>query len=157
MSVTGNDNRDRLERSFSGGERFSELRAGLPGVAFGAMLHREATGGDRDLVRERPHLPAKAKSVIWFFMNGGTSHLESFDPKPALNKYAGMTIDESPAGKAVTESPFYRKNVRDFGGKPRSMMPQLYPLQVGLVPAGKADYKSANGGRILDPASTTLH
>jgi len=64
-------------------------------------------------------------------MNGGTSHLESFDPKPALNRHAGKTIDESPFGKSVTESEFYRKNVRDFGGKPRALMARLYPMQVG--------------------------
>ena len=38
----------------------------------------------------------KAKSVIWLFMNGGVSHMESFDPKPVLKKYAGKTIAETP-------------------------------------------------------------
>ena len=38
----------------------------------------------------------KAKSVIWIFLCGGVSHLESFDVKPALNKYAGKSIDETP-------------------------------------------------------------
>ena len=37
----------------------------------------------------------KAKSVIWLFMNGGVSRVESFDPKPMLNKYAGKTIAET--------------------------------------------------------------
>ena len=36
------------------------------------------------------------KSVIWLFMIGGTSHMESFDPKPALNTYAGKTVAETP-------------------------------------------------------------
>ena len=71
-------------------------------------------------------------------MNGGTSHLESFDPKPALNRYAGKTIDESPFGKSVLESPFYRKNVRDFSGKPRAMMAQIYPLQIGYRRRGNS-------------------
>ena len=56
----------------------------------------------------------KAKSVIWYFMLGGTSHLESFDPKPAVDRYAGLTIDESPFKSAVLDSPFYRKNVRAY-------------------------------------------
>ena len=34
-----------------------------------------------------PHLPVKAKRVIWLYMAGGMSHLESFDPKPELTRY----------------------------------------------------------------------
>jgi hypothetical protein len=85
----------------------------------------------------RPRFAPKAKSVIWFFMNGGTSHLESFDPKPALNKYAGKTIEESPLGSDILDSPFYRKNVRDFSGTPRALMAQIYPLQVGFRRRGE--------------------
>ncbi|HAA48257.1 MAG TPA: DUF1501 domain-containing protein, partial [Planctomycetaceae bacterium] len=66
-----------------------------------------------------------------------TSHLESFDPKPALNKYAGLTIDESPFNDQVINSQFYRKNVRDFAGTPRKLMNKLYPLQVGYRKRGK--------------------
>ena len=71
-------------------------------------------------------------------MNGGVSHLESFDHKPAINKHAGKTIDESPFGASVLESEFYRKNVRDFSGKPRALMAQIYPLQVGFRPRGES-------------------
>jgi len=41
-------------------------------------------------------LSPRVKSVIWLFMNGGVSHLESFDPKPELTKYAGKSIAETP-------------------------------------------------------------
>src|SRR5258705_10280786 len=37
-----------------------------------------------------PHLPARAKSVIFLFMAGGPSHLETFDPKPLLNRLEGQ-------------------------------------------------------------------
>src|SRR5204862_5253072 len=43
------------------------------------------------LSAKTPHLPAKAKSVIFLFMAGGPSHLETFDPKPLLNKLSGQT------------------------------------------------------------------
>jgi hypothetical protein len=102
---------------------------GFTGLALGAMMAR----GEG----EKPQV-AKAKSVIWLFMNGGVSHLESFDPKPALNKYAGKTIDESPYKKTVLDSPYYRKNVRDFAGTPRALMAKLYPLQVGFKKRGKS-------------------
>ena len=58
----------------------------------------------------------KAKSVIWLFMIGGVSHLESFDPKPALNKYAGKTIAETPY-KDVLDKSFYRRE------RPRRSLP----------------------------------
>ena len=39
-----------------------------------------------------PQFPAKAKRVIHFFLNGGPSHVDTFDPKPALAKYAGKSL-----------------------------------------------------------------
>lgn len=38
------------------------------------------------------HFPAKAKRVIHLFMNGGPSHLDTFDPKPSLQKFAGQNL-----------------------------------------------------------------
>src|SRR5210317_689288 len=85
---------------------------GFTGLALGAMLQRDGVAAEHaSLPTGQPHFAPKAKSVIWFFMNGGTSHLESFDPKPALNRHAGKTVEESPYGSAVLDSPFYRKNV----------------------------------------------
>jgi len=110
-------------------------RRDLLGVALATMLQRDAFASGPD---GKPHLPPKIKNVIWLFMLGGVSHLESFDPKPALNKYAGKTIDESPFKKAVLESPHYRKNVMDFAGTPRALMNKLYPLQVGFRKHGQS-------------------
>jgi len=39
-----------------------------------------------------PHFAPRAKRVIHFFMNGGPSHVDTFDPKPSLQKYAGQSI-----------------------------------------------------------------
>ncbi len=44
------------------------------------------------LAQRTPPLPAKAKRVIHLFMNGGPSQVDTFDPKPALAKYAGRAI-----------------------------------------------------------------
>ena len=38
-----------------------------------------------------PHFPATAKNVIWLFMHGGPSQMDTFDPKPVLNKLNGQT------------------------------------------------------------------
>ena len=40
----------------------------------------------------QPHFPAKAKHVIHLFLNGGPSHVDTFDPKPALATYAGKDL-----------------------------------------------------------------
>src|SRR5262249_707802 len=74
---------------------------GFAGLALGAMLHQDgilqaATPSDGKRPDGKPHFAPKAKSVIWLFMMGGVSHLESFDPKPALTKYGGLTIEKSP-------------------------------------------------------------
>src|SRR5947209_2607599 len=42
------------------------------------------------LAAKSTELPAKAKSVIFLFMAGGPSHIETFDPKPLLNKLDGQ-------------------------------------------------------------------
>src|SRR3712207_748048 len=44
----------------------------------------------------QPLFAPKAKSVIWIFLSGGYSHLETFDPKPALNAHAGKSSDKTP-------------------------------------------------------------
>lgn len=44
------------------------------------------------LAPKTPPLPAKAKRVVHLFMNGGCSHVDTFDPKPSLAKYGGKPI-----------------------------------------------------------------
>src|SRR6476659_6380630 len=79
---------------------------GFTGLALSAMLFNDrALGGEETWQRPdgRPHKKARAKSVIWIFLCGGVSHVESFDVKPELNKYAGKSIDATPY-KDVTKT-----------------------------------------------------
>ncbi|HXG10746.1 MAG TPA: DUF1501 domain-containing protein [Gemmataceae bacterium] len=72
---------------------------GFTGLALSAMLFRDGVLGAEPGQAPsdgRPHFTPRAKAVIWIFLCGGVSHVESFDPKPALNKYAGKTIEETP-------------------------------------------------------------
>src|SRR5262245_9575927 len=81
---------------------------GLTGLALGAMSLPRLAGADEDHWKPpdgRPHFAPKAKRVIWLFMLGGVSHVESFDPKPSLNKYAGKQLSETPHRDALN-SPF---------------------------------------------------
>ena len=63
---------------------------GLAGVlADGGQAAPAAAG---PLAPKQPHFAPKAKRVIHFFCNGGPSHVDTFDPKPALEKYAGQPL-----------------------------------------------------------------
>lgn len=121
-------------------------RAGLGfgNLALFSLLARESTseaGWGRIASASEPISfrgpPARAKSVIWIFLTGGLSHLESFDPKPALNRYAGQTIGETPHAD-VLESPFVKKNVREVVAGLHPIEPKLYPLQIGYRPRGES-------------------
>ena len=56
------------------------------------------------LAPREPHLGRKAKHCIFLFMGGGVSHIESFDYKPALQKYAGKRLPrpEGLSGEVAT-------------------------------------------------------
>jgi len=65
--------------------------AGLMGE-IGLMAPAEAAEYHGPLASKKPHFPAKAKRVIHLFMNGGPSHVDTFDPKPLLQKLAGKPL-----------------------------------------------------------------
>src|SRR5438552_6660734 len=75
---------------------------GFTGLALSAILFRDGVargqspGASWRPPDGKPHFPPRAKSVIWIFLCGGVSHIESFDVKPELNRYAGKTIAETP-------------------------------------------------------------
>jgi hypothetical protein len=85
----------------------------------------------------RPHFPPRAKNVIWLFMIGGTSHVESFDPKPALNRFAGKTYKETPF-QQVLDSPYLKENLRELVKGLHNSRNKLFPLQVGFRKRGQA-------------------
>ena len=113
--------------------------SGFATLALGAMLHRDgvALESGASTPDGRPHFTPHAKSVIWLFMNGGVSHVESFDPKPMLTKYGGKTIAETPF--ADTQDPkrlaIERLVVPDANGNQRNT---LYPLQIGFQKHGQS-------------------
>ncbi len=79
--------RDFLSRSGMG---FASI--GLAGLVAsqGQLAAAEIAGSP--LAVKAPPLPAKAKRVIHLFMNGGPSHVDTFDPKPMLDKFAGKPM-----------------------------------------------------------------
>ncbi|MEZ5402413.1 MAG: DUF1501 domain-containing protein [Bryobacteraceae bacterium] len=70
---------------------------GFGALALQDMLVRDlaASSAANPLAARQPHFPGKAKSVIFLFMVGGPSQIDTFDPKPLLSKYAGQRLPES--------------------------------------------------------------
>jgi hypothetical protein len=76
-----------------------KVGGGFGSLALTSLLARDVTAGPVPSANSvRPTLPPlepKAKSVIWCFMDGGPSHIDLFDPKPALRKLAGKPLPNS--------------------------------------------------------------
>ncbi len=112
---------------------------GFSGLAAGAML-----AADGVVRGETPdgqhHFKPRANSIIWVFLSGGYSHMETFDPKPALNKYAGKTYAETPYPNPV-ESPLHKKRFRSVPSEDiniRDVYPKIYPMQIGYRRHGES-------------------
>lgn len=84
-------------RIFSRREALSKAWNGIGALALSHMLANEAGAAVvNPLEAKAPHLPRKAKHCIFLFMAGGASQLETFDYKPALQKYAGQRLPKVP-------------------------------------------------------------
>lgn len=122
-----------------------DLGMGFTGLVLGAMLHRDGiVRADPHLAEAlpdgKPHHPPRAKSVIWIFLSGGYSHVETFDPKPALNKYAGLTFDKTPLSNPL-DSPLHDKRSRSVVAAEinvRDKYPIIFPMQIGFRKHGQS-------------------
>lgn len=129
----------------------SDLGMGFTGLTLGAMLAADGrlraegppaagTAAKGDGESGGLHHAPRAKSVIWIFLSGGYSHVETFDPKPALNDHAGKTFDKTPFANPV-ESPLHKKRFRSVPAEEinvRDVYPTIYPMQVGWAKHGQA-------------------
>ncbi len=81
----------------------NRIALGFGGLAFNALLPSDslpAKTKPAGLAPVTPHFAPRAKSVVFLFMQGGVSHVDTFDPKPELDKYDGK------------EPPFQRARVK---------------------------------------------
>ncbi len=104
------------------------------GAGFGMLgyadLMRGATLGGSPLAPKTPHFPAKARRVIFLFLNGGPSQVDTFDPKPMLAKYSHQPM---PTGNLKTErktgnllpSPFTFRKYGQSGIEVSEIFPNL--------------------------------
>jgi hypothetical protein len=109
------------------------IGAGFPMTAFAALMGQQAQAATGPLSIRQPHFPAKAKRVVWLFLNGGPSQVDSFDPKPMLTKYDGKPM---PSGNLKTErktgnlmqSPFSFVSNSSCGTPVSEIFPELSKL-----------------------------
>ena len=113
---------------------------GFGALALGELLSRESPAralAANKLADRPPHFPGKSKSVIFLFMQGGPSHLETFDPKPLLQKFDGQLLPENlrnfdlaqinTADSMVMAPQFPFKKYGESGQEISSIFPRLVP------------------------------
>jgi hypothetical protein len=115
---------------------FRQASTGLYGAALAHLLGNDSLRASEpvaDLMPRPPHFPAKAKSVIHLFMNGGPSQMDLFDPKPMLDKQHGKPYFDKIAGEvefikdagAIMRSPYQFKQHGQCGAWVSEVMPHL--------------------------------
>jgi len=110
-------------------EALRSMGGGFGMMAFAGMVGESIAQAQTDPTRKLDH-PAKAKRVIFLYMNGGLSQVDSFDPKPALEKYHGQPL---PGGSVATErktgalmrSPFTFKKYGQCGREVSELFPHV--------------------------------
>jgi Protein of unknown function (DUF1501) len=82
------------KRFYTRRQLLGRLGGGIAGVAFQDLLVRQglASAAPSPLAPKPPHFPPKAKAVISIFCYGGVSHMDTFDPKPELQKRQGEAM-----------------------------------------------------------------
>src|SRR5262245_35311924 len=106
------------------------IGGGFGMMAFAGMLNRSLAQAESTLGVAKLDHPQRVKRVIFLFMNGGMSHVDTFDPKPMLDKYDGQPL---PGGTIKTErktgelmkSPFAFKRYGECGMDISELWPYL--------------------------------
>lgn len=88
-----------IDRPMNRREMLSQAAHGFGAVALSSMLgHKLASASSgpatNSLTPKDTHFPAKAKQIIFLYMDGGPSQVDSFDPKPVLDQYDGRAPHE---------------------------------------------------------------
>ena len=108
------------------------------GLGFGSLALAQMLGGEglldtaradaiRPLAPKLPHFPAKAKHVIHLFMNGGPSHVDTFDPKPELTKRNGQELPFNLRTERKTGSAFASPYKFEKYGQSGIEVSELFP------------------------------
>ena len=117
-------------------EVLTRIGGGFGALALATLLQENAAAGSTGrvdpLAQRAPHFVPKAKRLIFLFMNGGPSHVDTFDPKPELNRLDGQAAPESllaktkrkPKGKLMA-SPFKTQRFGKSGIEASELYPEV--------------------------------
>ena len=90
---------EQLNQSIGRRDWLNQSAIGVGSVALASLVsdrqHAIAAGESASGQAVAPHRKPTAKSIIWLFMAGGPSQVDTFDPKPELNRLAGQNVPES--------------------------------------------------------------
>ena len=102
--------------------------SGMLGLA-GLISAQQAQSGKLETPRQELQIKPRAKRVIFLFMNGGPSHVDTFDPKPALARYEGSqptgNLYKKPKSSGFMPSPFSFSNHGQSGIPVSESLPHL--------------------------------
>ena len=73
----------------------AQAGGGVGALALASLLRDDALAASNPLAPRLSHFAPRAKRVLWLFMHGGPSHMDLWDPKPDLIKYAGQPLPPS--------------------------------------------------------------
>ncbi len=113
---------------------------GFGAVALSALM------ADQSAAADMRHFPARAKNVIFLFMDGGVSHVDSFDPKPKLDEFDGKSFTESKnptanGNRQWLKSPWTFQKYGECGMPVSSLFPQIAQCadDLAVIRSMKAD------------------
>ncbi|MFN0168061.1 MAG: DUF1501 domain-containing protein [Bryobacteraceae bacterium] len=103
------------------------------GNGFGMLALAQIAGQAREtanpLAPKAPHFPAKAKRVVYLYLNGGPSQVDTFDPKPDLTRFDGKSVPDSlnlkHANGTLLGSPFQFRKHGQSGVDVSELFPEL--------------------------------
>jgi len=135
----------RLTAPMTRREMLKASATGFAWLALSALTQQRAFGAPT-----APHFPAKAKSVIFLFMDGGVSHVDSFDPKPALAAHEGEPWSGDPARKWV-KSPWNFAQHGESGMWVSELFPHISRCvdDIAVIRSMKADLPIHSTGVLL--------
>src|SRR6516225_9147306 len=82
----------RFFQPLSRREMLAHCANGFGVVALAGLLYDSGRSQPGPMSPRQPHFPAKARSVIFLYMDGGPSQMDTFDPKPRLDREHGQPI-----------------------------------------------------------------
>jgi len=140
----------RLPIGLNRRELLQSCATGFAWTSFAACLQSEGAGASEVKSLEGKHFDSKVKSVIFLFMDGGVSHVDSFDPKPALEKHEGEVWSGDPLRKWV-KSPWKFQQHGQSGTPVSELFPHIASCvdDIAVIRSMKAELPIHSTGVIL--------